>query len=668
MAERGETGDRSNFGARTDEPAEEDELGFASYVEAVKTFVTSDSTEPPLTISIEGEWGSGKSSFMKQLKSSLDDDNRVTVEFNPWKHEKQEAVWAAFALKFLEDIREEATFCEGVVNRGKLWRKRYSSNLSGWAQIKAAFTIIAFIIPAVALVLLWLKFGTSIVTSSLGLSSAEVGNWELLLQSSGALGAVLAYMRIWSRLRTNLVGSLEQNLADYATDPGYGDRIGFINSFHNDFENILDVYVEDNERVFVFIDDLDRCSVPRAADLMQAINLILSSDDRLVFILGLDRARVAAGMAAKHDELLEVLDEDPTNESSKLGFGYQYLEKFIQIPFLVPEPKEENIRDLMMGESDNDEFEEEISDYWDEILEEYETNLEEIVDMVVPALGSNPRQVKRFMNLYQLRAVLAHVEEVLELGDSTSSAKITLPQLAKFVIISIQWPQLISKIYNDPTALDRLIDSREEEEVDTEGIEQWASDPELLDLIDYGESEEYDLRTVNVGNLMKISPRVDRPADSEKVAPMLKNIQIAYFQEGGGAILDLGIDELSRRFEVDIRLYGPDLSESRAKLAKAFHSYVWVVEAEVANAEEFEELYNSAPSGTKIVFVEGVESSAEVEEQYDDAIYVNTHMELKNVLENSIREISETDEKGDRRWEKWRHEATKSRDDYLHGY
>ncbi len=667
MAESGESGERSNFGARTDEPAQEDELGFASYVEAVKTFVTSESTKPPLTISIEGEWGSGKSSFMQQLKSSLDDD-QVTVEFNPWKHEKQEAVWAAFALKFLEDIRDESNFCEEVINRVELWGKRYTSNLSGWAQLKAAFTIIAFIVPAIALVSLWIKFGTDIVISGFGLSQAEVGNWELLLLSGGALGAVLTYMRIWSRLRTNLVGSLEQNLADYATDPGYGDRIGFINSFHNDFENILDVYVEDDERVFVFIDDLDRCSVPRAADLMQAINLILSSDDRLVFILGLDRARVAAGMAAKHDELLEVLDDDPTNESSKLGFGYQYLEKFIQIPFLVPEPKEEDIRGLMMGDSDNDEFEEDIGDYWEEILDEYETNLEEIVDMVVPALGSNPRQVKRFMNLYQLRAVLAHVEGVLELGDSISPNKITLPQLAKFVIISIQWPQLISKIYNDPTALDRLIAWREEKEGDIEGLEQWASDPELLDLLDYGESERYDLRTVNVGSLMKISPRVDIPTDSEKgIGSIQKTIQVSHFVEDDVSDLSIELTDMYQDLSNNIRNYTHDLTDSRPKLAKALHSYIWVVNPKVATSNEFRELYESAPSSTTIVLFGENISTAEAEE-FENAIFVETKEELKKVLQDSIQNISGDDEKGNLKWEKWRREATDSRDDFLHGY
>jgi hypothetical protein len=50
-----------------DVAAEEDSLGFKLYVESIADFLTSEKTVPPLTLSIEGQWGCGKSSFMKQL-------------------------------------------------------------------------------------------------------------------------------------------------------------------------------------------------------------------------------------------------------------------------------------------------------------------------------------------------------------------------------------------------------------------------------------------------------------------------------------------------------------------------------------------------------------------------------------------------------------------------
>src|SRR5689334_14903882 len=51
----------------SDAPADTDKLGFEPYVRAVAWFLIDPKTRPPLTLSIEGPWGSGKSSFMLQL-------------------------------------------------------------------------------------------------------------------------------------------------------------------------------------------------------------------------------------------------------------------------------------------------------------------------------------------------------------------------------------------------------------------------------------------------------------------------------------------------------------------------------------------------------------------------------------------------------------------------
>ena len=54
-------------GGISDQSTGDDSLGFEPYVTAIAKFLLNEETKPPLTLSIEGEWGSGKSSFMKQL-------------------------------------------------------------------------------------------------------------------------------------------------------------------------------------------------------------------------------------------------------------------------------------------------------------------------------------------------------------------------------------------------------------------------------------------------------------------------------------------------------------------------------------------------------------------------------------------------------------------------
>jgi len=46
------------FGSTSDAPTPVDTLGFEPYVESIARFLESPTTMPPLTISVEGEWGS----------------------------------------------------------------------------------------------------------------------------------------------------------------------------------------------------------------------------------------------------------------------------------------------------------------------------------------------------------------------------------------------------------------------------------------------------------------------------------------------------------------------------------------------------------------------------------------------------------------------------------
>gem|GEM_PF-3660069 len=55
-------------GFRSDEPSTEDLLGIAAEVETMAALVAAVSTEAPLAIGLLGDWGSGKSSFMRQME------------------------------------------------------------------------------------------------------------------------------------------------------------------------------------------------------------------------------------------------------------------------------------------------------------------------------------------------------------------------------------------------------------------------------------------------------------------------------------------------------------------------------------------------------------------------------------------------------------------------
>lgn len=66
----------------TDEAAHADLFDIGNYIAGLSSFITSSKT--PMTISIQGSWGSGKTSMMQMVRARLGDDIH-TIWFNTWQ-------------------------------------------------------------------------------------------------------------------------------------------------------------------------------------------------------------------------------------------------------------------------------------------------------------------------------------------------------------------------------------------------------------------------------------------------------------------------------------------------------------------------------------------------------------------------------------------------------
>jgi hypothetical protein len=253
-------------------------LGFKPYVDAVAEFLRSEDTKPPLTLSIEGEWGSGKSSFMGQLRIALIDGGLLklirkawseepkisvgtiwpsmkrlwkraqrrtfTVQFNPWRHDKEESLWATFALEFLRQVSEQRFFLWRWSGAPWLFALRYRWK-KGWLQVVRAISIWSF-----SLVLLlglpseifiakpaWtsnvqsiLVDGTKVERQSLPRPAApstttskpenEEDSWiRVLLAIFGS--SLTLTMVVWFKAKGIIGNALETDLTKYLSRPDY---------------------------------------------------------------------------------------------------------------------------------------------------------------------------------------------------------------------------------------------------------------------------------------------------------------------------------------------------------------------------------------------------------------------------------------------------------------
>lgn len=358
----------------SDQPATKDTLGFEPYVRAIADFLTDESTEPPLTLSIEGEWGSGKSSFMLQLRDALRSRGNLTVSFDAWRHDKADELWAAFALDFIRQISHEQRFWRRWWANINLRRRRYDwtggtldivRTLATWGFLVAA----GLAVPTILLVKGW--GWASEVAQSIVAAMGEKGDiWtgvvNSILKIGGGSAILLISATLWLKLRKLIGNPITLDLKRHLKLPNYEERVAFVERFHRDLDKIVSSYVG-KRKVYVFIDDLDRCDVPKASDLMQAINLMIDNDPKLFFIVGIDREKIAAGLAIKYEKLLTYINALPpaqpdnqldaeVSQSLKennvdpwigLEFGYRFIEKFIQLPFRIPAPSDADLENLL---------------------------------------------------------------------------------------------------------------------------------------------------------------------------------------------------------------------------------------------------------------------------------------------------------------------------------
>lgn len=76
------------------------------FVDSLITLI-SERIEPPFSLSIDGEWGTGKTHLMKILEKRLRQDNYPTLWFNPWKYSKSEDVYFAFLKRLSNNFKNQ---------------------------------------------------------------------------------------------------------------------------------------------------------------------------------------------------------------------------------------------------------------------------------------------------------------------------------------------------------------------------------------------------------------------------------------------------------------------------------------------------------------------------------------------------------------------------------
>jgi len=146
--------------------------------------------------------------------------------------------------------------------------------------------------------------------------------------------------------------------------------------YYNKFKQIEDEIQKANRkkdmRIVVFIDDLDRCAPDKVLEVLESIKIFLGIKG-FIYVLGLSQEVIETCINKKYEGLHIK--------------GSDYVKKIIQIPFSIPDWRDEELEDYV--------------GYLTEELEDpYKKLFSEMKPLVVDGLENNPREIKRFINSY----------------------------------------------------------------------------------------------------------------------------------------------------------------------------------------------------------------------------------------------------------------------------
>jgi hypothetical protein len=608
------------YGSASDRPADRDSLGFEPYVKSLADFLISWRTRPPLTVSIEGPWGSGKSSFMLLLQQELQArlvEKWQIIEFNAWRHDKEEALWAAFALAFVRQLRKNVPFWSRLKGSISLFCLRFRFS-DGWTSLlRVAFMSTLLVTCAISIpILVWQhgsgwatnlvdKLAKAAATPAPSPSPSSSGNTpssprkvssengsrtesekktdplydiaKLGIQTGGWTGTVTLVAYLFYLIAKAIGNPFEIKLRKHLSTPDYEGRTSFIENFHNDFKYVLDAYVKlpssdrpedlNKTKIYVFIDDLDRCDLPKAAELMNAINLLISDDQRLIFVLGIDRQKVAAAIAFKYKDLLSFLprstaslpnasqgatqrqsdnQERGNNNHSEelrladagLNFGYSFLNKFIQVPFILPAPGREELKQFLQNLSvppsstPHNPISEQAFDPGSPDQNEA-PYVSRIALWIAESFSNNPRRLKQFINLFRLRLHVARRTETLGSGEGL----VTPEQLGKITAIMLQWPGFVEAWLADPWLLTGLQLAALKPLREADQKDPWFGSLELRRFLlldptgrDYGLSEDARLDGVSLDAALRIASPKLVTRSTEQARALLNRLTKGYEQ------------------------------------------------------------------------------------------------------------------------------------------
>jgi hypothetical protein len=434
---------------------------------------------------------------------------RPTVWFNPWMYQTAEQVWAGLAYEIIKQITDRMS----VTEREFFWLRLNLKRVDEQAVRRKIYGIIIDrLVPYAFAMLIFATVGLAFLATDIsrwwtvglaggapaafGLIGIAQSRRVLAAPVSGSMSQLIQPATAGRNLASGTVDGLYQEVVEA---PDYVVKSGFFYLVRADVQRVLDLVATGKQPVVVFVDDLDRCSPGTVVQVIEAINLFLAGEyPNAIFVVAMEPEMVAAHIESAYEDLVKAIDNAGMAEARSVTLGWKFLEKVVQLPLTLPalepdwtmsyfeslfsgtaitpriaeavaaEPDvEERIRELSRASlAEAVQMSQRVAEHSptpsaasaeaqalrqviDKQLSIDNDEVKKIIVQVAPWLAGNPREMKRFVNVFRF-LVMIDSERAFRgmpsVGDPNA--------IAKLAVLHIRWPDLVATLGKSQAALD----------------------------------------------------------------------------------------------------------------------------------------------------------------------------------------------------------------------
>ena len=363
-----------------------DLIGHDVYSKGLVNVIESIEANGSFTIGVYGEWGSGKTSLLKQIQKTIDDKNvtsekkTLTVWFNPWQFVSEEHLIIPFFHTIISTLN----------------RKKDDNKFEKIKNNIEKFLLKVSNIPMALLYGMELEFKI-----------------PYLLNSKFDVSKFVDYQE-----------DIEKRIDDNHNKSEITELSKQYDSVYYNLINVLKEAIHTlDQRIVIFIDDLDRTLPEKAIQLLEGIKVLFDLPN-VIFVIGADKQVIQSGIKLRYKDIYD-------NKEMLENIENKYLHKIIQFPFSLPSADPNKLKENIIKNNLS-----------------FIPDAHKYVDLIYNTLGNNPRDIKRFINTISFYHYIAL--------QRFSSDKYNPILLIKISLIQYLYEKLFRQLEQNPNDLIRL--------------------------------------------------------------------------------------------------------------------------------------------------------------------------------------------------------------------